>query len=186
MTTLKYGAKGADVRVMQTLLVRYGASIKIDGVFGPDTRAALRAFQKANELEVDGICGPKTWTALQNQTEPKSEHFKLKEFACKDGTAVPREYWGNVQALMNELEKIRKVWGKPITVISGYRTTKYNTQCGGAKASQHLKANAADIIVAGIAPSVVYAQLDKMYPNQGLGKYASFTHFDLRGKRSRW
>lgn len=36
----------------------------VDGVFGPATRAALEAFQKANGLDVDGILGPKTWAAL--------------------------------------------------------------------------------------------------------------------------
>jgi peptidoglycan hydrolase-like protein with peptidoglycan-binding domain len=35
-----------------------------DGEFGPRTRDALRAFQRARGLKVDGICGPKTWAAL--------------------------------------------------------------------------------------------------------------------------
>ena len=37
---------------------------KIDGVFGPLTRAAVLAFQKSKGLVQDGIVGRKTWTAL--------------------------------------------------------------------------------------------------------------------------
>lgn len=37
----------------------------VDGVMGPMTRAAVRAFQKANGLEVDGIVGPITRAALR-------------------------------------------------------------------------------------------------------------------------
>lgn len=36
----------------------------IDGIAGPLTRTAIRAFQKANGLEVDGIAGPKTIAKL--------------------------------------------------------------------------------------------------------------------------
>lgn len=36
----------------------------IDGIFGRNTMAAVKAFQKANGLVVDGIVGPKTRAAL--------------------------------------------------------------------------------------------------------------------------
>jgi hypothetical protein len=52
------------VKQAQTALNGHGASLKVDGDFGPLTEAATREFQAAYKLQVDGIIGPKTWTAL--------------------------------------------------------------------------------------------------------------------------
>lgn len=64
---LKRGAKGTDVRALQTLLNGYGyscGSSGIDGSFGPATEAAVKKYQKAKGLTVDGSVGPKTWAKL--------------------------------------------------------------------------------------------------------------------------
>lgn len=64
---LKRGAKGNDVKAMQTLLIGYGyscGSSGTDGSFGPATENAVKAYQNYNGLGVDGICGPKTWAKL--------------------------------------------------------------------------------------------------------------------------
>ena len=37
----------------------------VDGVIGSKTKAAIRAFQEANDLKVDGKVGPKTWAKLE-------------------------------------------------------------------------------------------------------------------------
>jgi len=51
--------QGGDVRVLQTMI---GAVP--DGVFGPATRSAVVAYQRARGLVQDGVVGPKTWAAL--------------------------------------------------------------------------------------------------------------------------
>ncbi|MGI6168715.1 MAG: peptidoglycan-binding protein [Christensenellales bacterium] len=189
--TIRNGSRGSHVRTLQTQLNQLGFTCgKVDGVFGMRTEAAVRAYQRVRGLVVDGIVGPKTWGALgaeSTSTEPGTAHFKLSEFHCKDGTKVPREYYGNVRRLMDELERIRAVWGKPIMIRSSYRTLAWNRAQGNTTDhSQHLTANAADIVVQGVPAATVYAKLDAMYPGQGVGKYAGFTHLDLRGRRARW
>jgi lysozyme len=63
--TLRRGSRGEDVRRLQAALAAQRFSPgPIDGVFGPRTLAAVRAFQQAKGLRVDGIVGPKTWAAL--------------------------------------------------------------------------------------------------------------------------
>jgi hypothetical protein len=62
--TLQIGSRGTPVVQLQQLLNQYGANIAQDGIFGPQTQAAVRAFQQANGLTVDGIVGPETWSAL--------------------------------------------------------------------------------------------------------------------------
>lgn len=44
------------------------------------------------------------------------------------------------------LDPIRQVYGKPITVSSGYRNYLLNQLVGGKDTSQHLKGEAADIV----------------------------------------
>ena len=46
----------------------------------------------------------------------------------------------------NVLDKLRSEWGRPIIVTSGYRCKELNAAVGGARNSQHLKGQAADIV----------------------------------------
>lgn len=61
---------GDDVRLVQQRLADLGYRQVgvIDGIFGPATDAAVRAFQQQQRLEVDGIVGLQTWTSLFNGT----------------------------------------------------------------------------------------------------------------------
>jgi peptidoglycan hydrolase-like protein with peptidoglycan-binding domain len=63
--TLRSGSEGVAVRGLQRRLIDAGFGIDdVDGRFGPQTEAALRAFQERYELDVDGVAGPQTWERL--------------------------------------------------------------------------------------------------------------------------
>jgi len=62
--TLSEGATGPAVDTLQTRLNVWGATLTVDGDFGPATLAAVKAFQTEQKLTVDGIVGPQTWAAL--------------------------------------------------------------------------------------------------------------------------
>ena len=64
---LKKGSTGAAVRDLQQRLnevMKPIPPLAVDGIFGPKTDAALRAFQRKANLVADGIYGPKTSAAL--------------------------------------------------------------------------------------------------------------------------
>ena len=189
---LKRGSRGELVKALQTRLNEqgYGAG-SADSIFGSNTEKAVKALQSAAGITVDGKVGQNTWTALLEGKRagiPASAHFKLSEFKCKDGTAVPAKYYGHCQKLMNLLEEIREACGdRPITINSGYRTESYNKKVDGAKQSQHLYAAAADIKVSGKSASEVYKLCDRLVGSRGgVGKYSTFTHVDVRGHKARW
>ncbi len=67
--TLRRGATGEDVRQMQHFLNRSIPRLRLptlkeDGIFGPKTEEALRAFQKIKGLLVDGIYGEQSQATL--------------------------------------------------------------------------------------------------------------------------
>lgn len=120
-----------------------------------------------------------------------TKNFKLSEFRCRDGTDVPEGLMGNVQFLAENLQILRDKINKPITVISGYRSPKYNRKIGGARKSQHMKATAADIIVRGMHPDDVRNEIlslikEGKMATGGVGRYTTFTHYDTRGWNARW
>jgi hypothetical protein len=59
------GSTGPEVRAIQRLLkAKFGYTLNIDGIFGPDTKDAVKDFQADHGLTVDGIVGPNTWKKL--------------------------------------------------------------------------------------------------------------------------
>lgn len=65
MPVLQQGIRGEAVTTLQKLLLTAGDFKNVvNGVFGPHTDAAVRAFQKRKGLVADGIVGNKTWFML--------------------------------------------------------------------------------------------------------------------------
>ena len=114
-----------------------------------------------------------------------SAHFKVKEFACRDGSdavlVAPR--------LVMVLESIRTYFGSAVRINSGYRTPQYNAKAGGVTDSQHCYGTAADIVVRGKTPAQVAAYARQLMPDWGgVGVYAKkgFTHIDVREAKADW
>jgi murein L,D-transpeptidase YcbB/YkuD len=61
---LKSGDKGVNVKALQRLLLNRGAEVDVDGTFGTETEAAVKAFQSTNNLNTDGVVGGATWPAV--------------------------------------------------------------------------------------------------------------------------
>lgn len=70
---IRVGSKGEVVTKVQQRLVELGYGLAVDGVFGPDTFAAVRKYQGDNKLEVDGIVGMKTITVMFPELVPSYE-----------------------------------------------------------------------------------------------------------------
>ncbi len=61
----KYGSRGNEVKQIQTKLKNWGYySGSVDGIYGSQTLAAVKYFQRKNGLTVDGIAGSATLKAL--------------------------------------------------------------------------------------------------------------------------
>lgn len=111
-----------------------------------------------------------------------SANFKVKEFACNDGSDVIFI----APELVTVLQKIRDHFKAAVTINSGYRTADYNKKVG-ATYSQHQYGTAADIKVKGVSPKTVAAYAETIMPKKGgIGIYPTFTHVDVREVRSRW
>lgn len=110
-----------------------------------------------------------------------SEHFVLSEVASKDGAPLVKVH----PALILLLENVRRHFGQPVIVSSGYRTPDHNRAIGGAKDSVHMKGMAADIVVRGVMPLDVQNYLERLDIG-GLGRYTAFTHVDVFGHNRRF
>ena len=114
--------------------------------------------------------------------EKIGQHFKVQEFACKDGSQVVfiDDY------LVSILDILRNQVGKPVYINSGYRTPTRNKAINGAKYSYHMRGMAADIRVEGMTAKEIANKLDKIIPNEcGIIVYSTWVHIDTRTKKYR-
>ena len=118
-------------------------------------------------------------------------HFSKEEFECHDGSEMPLQVFNNVIEVAENLEVIRAHFNSPVTINSAYRSPVYNRSVGGAATSQHLSGRAADIVIDGVSPDEVADAIEflidmGMMKEGGLGRYYTFTHYDIRGEKARW
>nr|DAI20269.1 MAG TPA: peptidase [Microviridae sp.] len=124
----------------------------------------------------------KCYTMNADANENVGKYFRVKEFACKDGTPIVfiDDY------LCTVLDILRNKLGKPVIITSGYRTPTWNTKCEGAKYSYHMRGMAADIRVNGMSAKELANELNGIVPEEcGIIVYKSWVHFDVRKAKYR-
>jgi hypothetical protein len=113
-----------------------------------------------------------------------SAHFSKSELACHCCGELKIE-----TALIDALEQLRALAGKPIVVHDGYRCPAHNQEVGGVSDSEHTRGMAADVSVPGLRLQQMY-ELALQVPaffKGGIGAYdGSFLHLDIRPHSARW
>ena len=122
-----------------------------------------------------------------------TKNFSISEFECNCGNCkMTADVKNNVFKLAEQLQILRDKVKKPIKINSAFRCANYNDNViKGAKNSQHKLGKAADIVVIGMTPNEVHELVCEIVECDelnfgGIGKYNTFTHLDIRDKKSRW
>ena len=111
--------------------------------------------------------------ATTTNKEIKSEFFNLAELTASETAARHKinnspsaEIIGNLQYGVDMvLDRIRRLYGKPIKINSGYRCGELNKIVGGVPNSWHQYGNAADIHINNVEEAEVIFRWLKMLPS---------------------
>ena len=101
---------------------------------------------------------------LLNSNAKLSEHFTLGEMTKSSSHPevynIPsNEAIANLKRVCGWLEVLRKRYGGPIIINSGYRSPQLNKKIGGVPTSNHLTGCAADIRVTCMEQLIRYAAI---------------------------
>lgn len=124
----------------------------------------------------------------KDSTEKLSANFRVSEFACRGSGCC--QIVKIDEQLVDYLQQIRDHFGKVI-ITSAYRCEKHNKNVGGATGSRHVRGQAADFVVPGVAPAEV-AKFAESIGVKGIGLYekadcgSDFVHIDTRTAKSFW
>jgi peptidoglycan hydrolase-like protein with peptidoglycan-binding domain len=166
----------------------------IDGIAGPKTAAAVRAFQRNKDLEVDGIVGEITNKALllalsqrlclplpadqELPDPPLLKNFSGGEFACGCGCGLDV-----VAPLKIFAQDLRDAFGWPLVISSGARCPAVNQAVGGVSDSCHLSGQAFDGYFPGRMDAAVMTAMAEFALMHGFGviRYPRqlFCHFQV-------
>jgi zinc D-Ala-D-Ala carboxypeptidase len=164
---------------VQEALRNLGWPIDADGVFGPKTFEAVMDFQRGyafSMLRIDGHAGEQTQEALRHAVQSggrTSPHFRFVEFKSKGNGWIKLS-----RDLVLGLEEYRDLVGGPVAIDSGYRDPAHNKAVGGAKNSQHLYGNAADLDP--VKPVAPVKQLQRFSGIGYQGATGLVRHVDVR------
>ncbi len=144
-----------------------------DGIWGPLSVEATRAFQRAQGLEADGIFGVRTQEQILKAVADGAaadgesdwwadiRYFTRQEFACPCGRCdgYPSE---PEEALVRAADTVRAHFGSPALISSGLRCPDHNAEVGGVPNSRHLVGKAMDFRISGQDAETVLAYVQQL------------------------
>jgi|AntRauTorckE6833_2_1112554.scaffolds.fasta_scaffold82793_2 uncharacterized protein YcbK (DUF882 family) len=132
-----------------------------------------------------------------------TDNFTLSEFLISDffdqriQPKVLKEFKENIdlhfniQKLAIQLQVLREELKCPIIINISYRPVFWEHLRGRSGDSKHTLCMAADIVAENFCPEEVADKIEELITNNqmsegGLGRYNTFTHYDIRGTKARW
>ena len=166
-----------------------------DGIWGPKSMEATRAFQRDYGLEVDGVFGPETekriLEVIASGEQPKEtilpeaadwwkdiRYFTRAEFRCPCASCggFPAE---PAEKLVHLAEQVREHFGSPADVSSGVRCPRHNAEVGGVWNSLHLTGRAMDFRVRGKTAAEVLSYVKTLPVHYAYAIDDRFVHMDI-------
>lgn len=177
------------IKEIQQALLGFGYQTgPIDGIYGPQTKAAILAFQRDQGLATDGLVGPLTQGLLfgvskvneARDNQQLTAHFNREEFRCCCGGLYCDGFPVEMDSdLLARLEAVRRDLNSPIIVTSGVRCSRRNAEVGGISQSKHLRGYAVDCY----APAFSVDHLARIARQEGLGvliyQAQGFCHLEI-------
>jgi len=118
---LTEGEVDGCVTELQELLNTHGASLGVDGDFGPDTLTAVETFQSAYGLSVDGIVGPQTKTALTSVNAAVPSAIPITSSSCPADMSQ-----GEVDGCVTALQQLLNENGANLSVDGDFGPLTFN------------------------------------------------------------
>lgn len=139
----------------------------IDGIWGEASAQATLAAQRKLGLKADGLWGPDTEAAIVDYvsgTRPEESwwqgirHFTREEFRCRCGGQYCSGFPAEPSKVLAELaDSIRERFGKPAIPTSGLRCREWNRLQGGVANSRHMSGKALDFYIPGVSAQALLA-----------------------------
>ena len=123
-----------------------------------------------------------------------TEHFTVEEMQFSATGArlgldneCPSELMSNMQLVADRLELVRAHFGKPVRVLSCYRSPAVNTAVGGSKTSSHRYALAADFTIPGVTVDEVARWCAGNIPDfdQVISEFGAWVHLGFTAREPR-
>jgi lysozyme len=140
----------------------------------------VRAETPVTVARAGGGGGTGSTDSVGGATAMDPSKYPYLRFAASvvNNPANPQGYTGIQDNTLRVVNRLAEQIGRPLTIISGFRSQQYNAQVGGANNSYHVRGQACDISTANVSGDQIVSVARSL--NLNTIRYATFVHVDTR------